>query len=120
MLKKLPSKNEVGRFLRGYRYESGMTAAEAGEVIGKRASTIYKYESAKLPISETDLLALLFAYDVDLDTAFEGLPHSANGCRRKNQDARKERELIGLFNDLSPRQRDLLLEIARWGADSNK
>lgn len=118
MLKKLPSRSDVARFLRGYRYGSGMTAAEAGEVIGKRASTIYKYESAKLPISETDLLALLSAYDVNLDTAFEGLPYSENGSRKKNRAARKERELINLFNSLSPEQRDLLLEIARWGAES--
>lgn len=114
MLRKLPSDAEVGEYLRGYRYRAGMTAAEAGSAIGKSPSAIYKYESAKIPISEVDLVALLVVYGVDLHEAFSGPPAAADGSRKKDVEARKARELLSIFEELPSEGRSRLMEIARW------
>lgn len=115
MLGTIPDKRAIARYLRRYRYDAGLTAAEAAEAIGKRAGTLYKYESAKLAISEHDMVTLLLLYGVDLDTAFsEPLDRAPQPSRKKNVDARQLRELERIYAELPHDARAHLLEVARW------
>lgn len=109
----IPSRSELAGRLRQYRYDAGMTAGEAAAFIGKKAGTLYKYESGTLPISERDLVTLLTIYDVDLETAFVG-PLSSEKSRRKNSSAKMQRELDSIYADLSDSAKAKLLDVARW------
>lgn len=113
MIGSIPDKHTIARYLRQYRYDAGYTAAEAASAIGKQAGTLYKYESAKLAISESDLVTLLLLYGVDLDHAFTK-PLSRKGkSRKKNIDARQLRELERIFDALPQEGKEMLLEVAR-------
>lgn len=113
MMTRIPSRSELAGRLRQYRYDAGMTAEEAAAYIGKKAGTLYKYESGTLSISERDLVSLLTIYDVDLDTAFAG-PVSTEKSRRKNGAAKMQRELGAIYADLPDAAKAKLLEVARW------
>ena len=91
-----------------------MTAAEAADKIGKKAGTIYKYESGKLSVSEEDVVALLVAYGVDLDHAFSDPLPSDQTSRRKNADAKRLRELEAIFAELPEAAKAQVVEVARW------
>ena len=43
MRSRVPEKSELAAQLKRYRYDAGLKGDEAGAVIGKKATTVYKY-----------------------------------------------------------------------------
>ena len=70
MRSRVPEKSELAAQLKRYRYDAGLKGDEAGAVIGKKATTVYKYEAGTLWVSPGDLRALLNEYGVNMVTAF--------------------------------------------------
>lgn len=112
---RVPCKAKLAKRMRDYRFEAGVTAQEAGWAVGKKATTIYKYESGRLRVSESDLLSLLAFYDVDLSHAFEDASTSdvSDTSRKKDASSLLWRRLKPVFESLDDRQQRLLLEVAR-------
>ena len=48
MRPRIPEKSELAAQLKRYRYDAGLKGDEAGAVIGKKATTVYKYEAGTL------------------------------------------------------------------------
>lgn len=113
MFKTVPDDKELAAYLRRYRYDAGMSGAEAGALIGKKPSTIYKYESGRLPVSAEDLATLLVAYGVDLDRAFTEKMGPEDRGRKKNRSAKNLRELTQIYGELPEAGQLALLEHAR-------
>ena len=70
MRSRVPEKSELAAQLKRYRYDAGLKGDEAGAVIGKKATTVYKYEAGTLWVSPADLRSLLNEYGVNMVTAF--------------------------------------------------
>ena len=51
MRSRIPEKSELAAQLKRYRYDAGLKGDEAGAVIGKKATTVYKYEAGTLWVS---------------------------------------------------------------------
>ena len=66
MRSRVPEKSELAAQLKRYRYDAGLKGEEAGSVIGKKATTVYKYEAGTLWVSPEDLRALLNEYGVSM------------------------------------------------------
>ena len=48
MRSRVPEKSELAAQLKLYRYDAGLKGDEAGEVIGKKATTLYKNDESAL------------------------------------------------------------------------
>lgn len=96
----IPKSAEVTSQLRRYRYQAGVSGQEAASVINKKPTTLYKYESGRLKISQHDMIELLLYYRVDLDTAFSDFRDAGVGGRKKNNAARHLREIEDIYNGL--------------------
>ena len=68
-----------------YRYDAGLKGDEAGAVIGKKATTVYKYEAGTLWVSPADLRSLLNEYGVNMVTAFTEIGDPRAGGRKNVQ-----------------------------------
>ena len=110
----VPAKAKLAKRMRDYRFEAGLPAKEAGQAIGKQATTIYKYESGRLRVSESDMLSLLALYDVDLSHAFEDAASRdvSDKSRKKGTSSLLWRRLKPTFDSLGERQQRLLVEVA--------
>lgn len=96
----MPKSAEVTSQLRRYRYQAGVSGQEAASAINKQPTTLYKYESGRLKISQHDLIELLLYYRVDLDTAFSSFEGAGIGGRKKNNAAHHLREIEDIYNSL--------------------
>lgn len=112
-MRSVPTKAQIARAMKGYRYAAGADAESAARAIGRKAETIYKYESARLEMPIADIITLLTMYGVDLDSAFEG-PLPAPKGRKKNSSALKLRKIEEIFEALPAKGRDDLFRAAKW------
>ena len=87
MRSRIPEKSELAAQLKRYRYDAGLKGDEAGAVIGKKATTVYKYEAGTLWVSPGDLRALLNEYGVNMVTAFTEIGDPRAGGRKKDESA---------------------------------
>lgn len=85
MRSRVPEKSELAAQLKRYRYDAGLKGDEAGAVIGKKATTVYKYEAGTLWVSPGDLRALLNEYGVNMVTAFTEVGDPRAGGRKKGR-----------------------------------
>lgn len=87
MRSRVPEKSELAAQLKRYRYDAGLKGDEAGAVIGKKATTVYKYEAGTLWVSPADLRSLLNEYGVNMVTAFTEIGDPRAGGRKKDESA---------------------------------
>jgi len=59
-----PRSMELGRLLRGYRVQAGMSQTELAQRLGRKHPHISRWEAGKLSLSESDLGALLGIYGI--------------------------------------------------------
>ena len=85
MRSRVPEKSELAAQLKRYRHDAGLKGDEAGAVIGKKATTVYKYEAGTLWVSPGDLRALLNEYGVNMVTAFTEVGDPRAGGRKKDE-----------------------------------
>lgn len=109
----VPTKAMVASRLRSYRYRAGSNADEAATAIGKKATTVYKYEAAQLAVSETDLAVLLDFYGVNFDHAFIEPETRDPASRKKDMDERKFREITAIWRNLPSEGRELMYGVAK-------
>lgn len=57
MRSRVPEKSELAAQLKRYRYDAGLKGDEAGAVIGKKATTVYKYEPCACAHQHTGIYA---------------------------------------------------------------
>lgn len=112
-MKEVPTRKMVVEALRQYRYEAGLDAQTASKAIGKKAGTLYKYESGRIAISQRDLVRLLLLYETDLDKAFMEGPRGGR-TRKKDLDAKRRREMLQLFDELPEKGKEKGIEVLRW------
>ena len=75
MRSRVPEKSELAAQLKRYRYDAGLKGDEAGAVIGKKATTVYKYEAGTLWVSPGD--CLLYTSPSPRDGLLSRMPSSA-------------------------------------------
>lgn len=109
----VPTKAEVAKRLTIYRYRAGLTAREATDAIGKKETTLYKYEAAKLAVPESDLVVLLDFYGVDFDRAFLESESRDPASRKKDMDERRLQEVVTIWRSLSSEGRRLVHGVAK-------
>ena len=83
MRSRVPEKSELAAQLKRYRYDAGLKGDEAGAVIGKKATTVYKYEAGTLWVSPADLRSLLNEYGVNMVTAFTEIGDRGRAAGRR-------------------------------------
>ena len=110
MRSRVPEKSELAAQLKRYRYDAGLKGDEAGAVIGKKATTVYKYEAGTLWVSPGDLRALLNEYGVNMVTAFTEVGDPRAGGRKKDESALRWRKMRAYYDMMGPaKQRTLLI-----------
>ena len=107
MRSRIPEKSELAAQLKRYRYDAGLKGDEAGAVIGKKATTVYKYEAGTLWVSPGDLRALLNEYGVNMVT----------GGRKKDESALRWRKMRTYYDMMNPAKQRTLLDVARAMAE---
>ena len=80
----------------------GLKGDEAGAVIGKKATTVYKYEAGTLWVSPGDLRALLNEYGVSMVTAFTEIGDPRAGGRKKDESALRWRKMRTYYDMMNP------------------
>ena len=103
--------------LKRYRYDAGLKGDEAGAVIGKKATTVYKYEAGTLWVSPGDLRALLNEYGVNMVTAFTEIGDPRAGGRKKDESALRWRKMRTYYDMMNPAKQRTLLDVARAMAE---
>lgn len=98
MRSRVPEKSELAAQLKRYRYDAGLKGDEAGAVIGKKATTVYKYEAGTLWVSPGDLRALLNEYGVNMVTAFTEIGDPRAGGRKKDESALRWRKMRAYYD----------------------
>ena len=101
MRSRIPEKSELAAQLKRYRYDAGLKGDEAGAVIGKKATTVYKYEAGTLWVSPGDLRALLNEY----------------GVNKKDESALRWRKMRTYYDMMNPAKQRTLLDVARAMAE---
>ena len=104
MRSRIPEKSELAAQLKRYRYDAGLKGDEAGAVIGKKATTVYKYEAGTLWVSPGDLRALLNEYGVNMVTAFTEIGDPRAGGRKKDESALRWRKMRTYYDSDEPGQ----------------
>lgn len=94
---------EVGKRLAEYRKKAGLSQAQLGEMLGLEKESVSRIESGKIAPS----LSRLAMFCESLNVSFEELltqvsPHPTDEAKT----------LIASLQDLSPRQRDIVLRTA--------
>ena len=95
----------------------GLKGDEAGAVIGKKATTVYKYEAGTLWVSPGDLRALLNEYGVNMVTAFTEIGDPRAGGRKKDESALRWRKMRTYYDMMNPAKQRTLLDVARAMAE---
>ena len=108
---------ELAAQLKRYRYDAGLKGDEAGAVIGKKATTVYKYEAGTLWVSPGDLRALLNEYGVNMVTAFTEIGDPRAGGRKKDESALRWRKMRTYYDMMGPAKQRTLLDVARAMAE---
>lgn len=111
-MRTIPTRSQLASAMRAYRYAAGADAVSAAHTVGKKAETLYKYESGRLAMSVEDMLTLLLFYGVELDKAFDGALPSQTG-RRKDARALRFRKLERLFSGLPEKGQEELCRAAQ-------
>ena len=115
MRSRVPEKSELAAQLKRYRYDAGLKGDEAGAVIGKKATTVYKYEAGTLWVSPGDLRALLNEYGVNMVTAFTEIGDPRAGGRKKDESALRWRKMRAYYDMMGPaKQRTCSTSRGRW------
>ena len=117
MRSRVPEKSELAAQLKRYRYDAGLKGDEAGAVIGKKATTVYKYEAGTLWVSPGDLRALLNEYGVNMVTAFTEVGDPRAGGRKKDESALRWRKMRAYYDMMGPAKQRTLLDVARAMAE---
>ncbi len=117
MRSRVPEKSELAAQLKRYRYDAGLKGDEAGAVIGKKATTVYKYEAGTLWVSPGDLRALLNEYGVNMVTAFTEIGDPRAGGRKKDESALRWRKMRTYYDMMGPAKQRTLLDVARAMAE---
>lgn len=94
---------EVGRRLAEYRKKAGLSQAQLGEMLGLEKESVSRIESGKIAPS----LSRLAMFCESLNVSFEEL--LINVSSHPTDEAKT---LIASLQDLSPRQRDIVLQTA--------
>ena len=115
MRSRIPEKSELAAQLK--RYDAGLKGDEAGAVIGKKATTVYKYEAGTLWVSPGDLRALLNEYGVNMVTAFTEIGDPRAGGRKKDESALRWRKMRTYYDMMNPAKQRTLLDVARAMAE---
>lgn len=95
----------------------GLKGDEAGAVIGKKATTVYKYEAGTLWVSPADLRSLLNEYGVNMVTAFTEIGDPRAGGRKKDESALRWRKMRTYYDMMNPAKQRTLLDVARAMAE---
>ena len=98
-------------------YDAGLKGDEAGAVIGKKATTVYKYEAGTLWVSPADLRSLLNEYGVNMVTAFTEIGDPRAGGRKKDESALRWRKMRAYYDMMGPAKQRTLLDVARAMAE---
>ena len=93
MRSRVPEKSELAAQLKRYRYDAGLKGDEAGAVIGKKATTVYKYE------------------------AFTEVGDPRAGGRKKDESALRWRKMRTYYDMMGPAKQRTLLDVARAMAE---
>lgn len=117
MRSRIPEKSELAAQLKRYRYDAGLKGDEAEAVIGKKATTVYKYEAGTLWVSPGDLRALLNEYGVNMVTAFTEIGDPRAGGRKKDESALRWRKMRVYYDMMGPAKQRTLLDVARAMAE---
>lgn len=117
MRSRVPEKSELAAQLKRYRYDAGLKGDEAGAVIGKKATTVYKYEAGTLWVSPGDLRALLNEYGVNMVKAFTEIGDPRAGGRKKDESALRWRKMRTYYDMMGPAKQRTLLDVARAMAE---
>lgn len=107
------SDKSIGRWLRRYRLDAGLTAAQVGKVLGKSDETVYNLEAGRTRAHHKYLYVLLDLYGVDPDEAFKGEVPSASASRRKGEGMTRLRRINEIYKTLPRKWQVWLMDCAR-------
>lgn len=108
-------KKYIGRYLRHYRQQAGLTAKQVAEHLGYASQqSIFNIESGKTPITTQKMFEFLAICGVDPDSAFtEPYDEVDNPGRKKMPGSMRLQELIDIFRDLGADNQRIILKVAR-------
>lgn len=107
------SDKAIGQWLRRYRLDAGLTAAQVGKILGKSDETVYNMEGGKTRVHHKYLYILLNLYGIDPDDAFKGDVPPASPSRRKGEGMTRLNRITEIYKSLPNKWQVWLMDCAK-------